>query len=186
MEAAVDVEETKSGNREEGTPFRPPWSSPAEWREINAAFAYLMDRLGPSLDPAREQARRVEAGMTALFPLMDDLCAPTCPDCSEPCCRVATLWYNFDDLLFLHLRGISPPDGQPMTGLGQTCRFLGPVGCRLHRLHRPWICTWYICPPQTRLLRHRGRELPQQVDAIIADIKAGRAAMEAAFLRAVN
>lgn len=166
--------------------FRVPWASREEWEEINRAFAYLVRRLGAALNPAREEAMRIERGLMSLFPLMDDLCAPTCPDCAEPCCRAATLWYNFDDLLFLHLRGIAPPDGQPMTGLHQTCRFLGPVGCRLHRLHRPWICTWYICPPQMRLLRHRGRTLPRHVDAIVADIKDARRAMEREFIRAAG
>ena len=175
-----------AGEAKNGVDFRVPWASRAEWLEINRSFAHLIERLGDALNPAREAAARMERGLVSLFPLMDDLCASTCPDCADSCCRVATLWYNFDDLLFLHLRDIAPPDGQPMTGLHQSCRFLGPVGCRLHRLQRPWICTWYICPPQTRMLRHRGRALPREVEAIVADIKAARREMEAAFLRAAG
>lgn len=166
--------------------FRIPWSNPEEWAEINRAFAHLVQRRHAALGPAREIARRIESRMTELFPLMSELCRHTCPDCREPCCRVATLWHTFEDLLFLHLTEQTIPESQPLRRFQEPCRHLGPCGCVLDRMARPWICTWYICPPQTARLRKSGIEEKKKADAAMEDIKAWRRDMEEAFIRIVS
>lgn len=162
--------------------FTIPWNTPDQWAEINRAFAHLLRRRGPDLEPVRKIAHGIDSRMADLFPLMTDLCRHTCPECEAPCCRVATLWYNFQDLLFLHLTHQAVPESQPLRRFQEPCRYLGPRGCILDRSARPWICTWYICPPQTARLRKMGRIRRQETDAAIEEIKTLRHAMEERFI----
>ena len=159
----------------------PPWHSRARWREINAAFQYLGRRHDARLGHCRRLAARLAARLTALFPLMDDLCRATCFDCRAPCCRSALVWFDFKDLLFLHLAGLTVPVSQPLYPDRRTCRFLTSRGCRLPRLNRPWLCTWYLCPPQAAMLRAR-RVCPHEETA---RIKSLRRDMENEFISVV-
>lgn len=166
--------------------FEIPWPTPGSWREINGTLHMLTVMFHPELEPAREMARRVRNRLMPMFPLMDDLCTETCPECREPCCRVATLWYNFQDLLFLHLTDQPLALAQPLSLSRAVCRYLGAKGCTLPRIARPWICTWYVCPPQTSLLRRRWRSEKKRLDPAIEEIKTMRKGMETAFLEAVS
>jgi hypothetical protein len=159
----------------------PPWHTAAQWREINAAFAYLERRYGAELDRARIPATELQMRLTSLSPLMDELSRRTCPSCPSPCCRTAVVWFDFRDLLFLHLTDHFPPISQPLYPDAGLCRFLGPKGCRLPRLLRPWICTWYLCPAQATILRARRRCL----DGELSEIKRFRGAMEDEFISVI-
>lgn len=163
--------------------FDIPWVEDAEWREINSSFRHLIAVNRGGLARTHHHAERIRTELTRLFPLMHTLCAETCPACREPCCRVAKLWYNFQDLLFLHAIGQKPPQGQPLTHYHALCRYLGAQGCRLPRLARPWICTWYLCPPQTRLLRKMGAARNAAVQQGMERIRQDRKEMEACFIR---
>lgn len=156
------------------------------WQEVNDAFRHLIHRHERAMQPARGHAGKIREQLESLFPLMDTLCARTCPDCTEPCCRVAKLWYNFQDLLFLHLQGIPPPERQPILSYHDHCRYLTTKGCRLPRISRPWICTWYLCPPQTRGIRKMGKPLRDEVEDRFQTIKQLRTEMEEAFIRVVR
>ncbi|MFW5810911.1 MAG: hypothetical protein ACOCWY_04855 [Thermodesulfobacteriota bacterium] len=162
--------------------FKIPWDTPDQWAEINRTFGHLLRRRHADMKPARDIAGQIESRMADLFPLMSELCRYTCPECREPCCRVATLWYNFQDLLFLHLTEQAVPESQPLRRFQEPCRYLGPRGCILDRMARPWICTWYICPPQTVRLRKMGRIRRQETEAAMDEIKALRHAMEETFI----
>jgi hypothetical protein len=164
--------------------FNIPWTDPGEWTEIHQNFDFLIEKHAQDMDTAREAAMAVQIRLESLFPLMDDLCHQTCASCAEPCCRVAKLWYNFQDLLFLHLIGRAPPESQPLETYESHCRYLMASGCSLPRIIRPWICTWYICHPQTAALRRRGRAARANVEKTINEIKQGRKNMEDAFIHA--
>jgi hypothetical protein len=161
-----------------------PWNTPALWHEANAGFAHVLHRNHRATDASRRLAHELLAQMAALFPLMDRLCRTTCPTCSDVCCRHACVWIDFRDLLFLHLAGLSVPDGQLLGGRGEHCRFACPDGCRLDRIRRPFICTWYLCPDQTRCLREDPAEM-RRTTKCLQRMKHLRRDMEIAFIRAV-
>lgn len=167
--------------------FEIPWNSPAQWKEISQTLSFLIERYSDDLTPAFQAAENIRQNLNHLFPIMDRLCADTCTDCKEPCCRVAKLWYNYQDLLFLSLSGLQPPeDGQPIQNYHGHCRYLGSTGCTLPRINRPWICTWYICPPQTSILRRNSRVLYNEVEEVIQNIKAARKEMESELIEVVS
>ncbi|BBO76012.1 hypothetical protein DSCW_34290 [Desulfosarcina widdelii] len=161
-----------------------PSSNIGRWQEANACLAKTIGNHGPALTHCRRQARQTRRLLESLFPLMEDLCRRTCPDCTDICCRRAWVWADFRDLLFFHLAGISVPERQLVSRQGDHCRYAGPAGCRLDRLQRPFVCTWYICPAQTRLLDNRPGEKRHLVSAL-EQIKTLRKQMEESFIRVV-
>ncbi|GBC62851.1 hypothetical protein DENIS_3835 [Desulfonema ishimotonii] len=163
-----------------------PWESPGEWQGVNTALAGQVQRFGAELETGSRRAREIQALLATLFPLMDELCAGTCPACAAPCCEVAVIWYNYADLLFLHLNGLRGPEAQPMTDSDAMCRYSGARGCTLPRMVRPWICTWYVCPPQMAMVREKGRAFRENFDRVVGEIKSKRKEMADIFVRVTS
>lgn len=163
--------------------MNPPWPDPQSWAAVNDAIGYLLDRQTLQISHLHSLADSIRTQLTALYPVMDDLCRLSCPWCPTPCCISARIWYDTRDLLFFHLAAIPVAPGQPNADGNQTCRYLGPVGCRLDRLARPWICTWYICPPQKACLRKQGRGRLEWLETRIARIQTDRKNLETEFIR---
>ncbi len=138
-----------------------------------------------NLHDAVNMARNIFADLQSTFPLMDELCARTCPKCPEPCCQVAKLWFDFRDLIFLHLNEIHIPDSQPLAHYDDTCRYLGPRGCVLPRQSRPWICTYYLCAVQTARLRKKSRVQLRELDRLLEKIKRNRKKLEDEYIRRI-
>jgi hypothetical protein len=145
-------------------------------------MALLIDRHRPALDRTAGAAAAIRTRLDILFPILDGLCEPTCPECRAPCCRHATVAFDHPDLIFLHLAGQAVPPLQPRTAPGGACNYLGPRGCLLPRAGRPWICTWYLCPSQKSLLQEEPAKIVSQT---ISEIKGLRKEMETAFIRTV-
>lgn len=164
-------------------PRLPPWTRPAAWRAVTAALDH---HLGlphfHGQGNVRQKADAILALMARLDRPMDALSRVTCPTCEDPCCRRATLWYDFVDLLVMGSTCQPWPPGQPMTVVGAQCRYLGPTGCRLPRIRRPWICTWYLCPRQTAHLEATWPSQRVAITRMIAGVKQLRKALEDAFI----
>jgi hypothetical protein len=164
----------------------PLWQTRPSWEHANHTVASFLRRYHSRLDRAKYLAAEIKQGLTSIFPLMEEFCLRTCPQCHEPCCRRARVWTDFKDLLFMHLAGIQTPPHQIIRDRWYRCCFLGDAGCRLSRLSRPWICTWYICPSQTAMLRVKSRSIQSVYRKTVEHIRACRVDMEAVFMAAVS
>jgi hypothetical protein len=164
----------------------PPWRSVAAWQEANASIDFHLKRYYPQLKAAMQIARQTRERLESVFPLLDEICRQTCPWCPDPCCLTASPWYDFRDLVFLHLNGLAPPSGQAIDCLKATCRYASLRGCTLPRIARPWICTWYLCPVQSRRLRKAGNGRWEQLGGMLTEIKNSRRRMEDAFIRGIS
>ena len=162
-----------------------PWSQPGTWHEANAALMHLMRHNHLALDVCRMLANRLKADLTAIFPLMERLCRQTCTSCADICCRRAWVWIDFRDLLFLHLAEVAVPGRQLLGATGKPCRYIAAGGCRLARIQRPFVCTWYLCPAQTRFLDRRPDEKRWLFDAV-RRIKDRRRDMEERYIQATR
>lgn len=160
-----------------------PWNSRSQWNEANAALEHLWRRHGPALKTAQKAAAEIRDQLASIFPIMDRLCRSTCPHCTDICCRHACVWFDFKDLLFLHLAAVTIPGHQLIRERFERCRYCTSSGCRLDRFQRPFICTWYLCPAQTEMLRDKPLEW-QKVTACLQAVKLLRRQMEAAFIEA--
>lgn len=161
-----------------------PWNTPALWQEANCCLAHTLRQNRQALAEPRQIALQIRQLLESIFPLMDCLCREACPDCADICCQRAWVWADFKDLLFLHLAGIPVPDQQLLSRQGDHCHYGGSDGCRLDRIQRPFVCTWYLCPAQTRILRKQPAET-QRLLSTLQQIKKRRRRMEDTFIRAV-
>jgi hypothetical protein len=160
---------------------RVPWRNSRAWRNVHEAVGRML-RGNPSFKAdALRKGRQIKEGLERLFPIMDRLCSGTCPVCPDPCCRRATLWFDFRDVLFSHVGKLPVPPRQIAREPNGACIHLGPTGCRLPRLQRPWICTFYVCPAQSALLKDSFAGDDVRVSFIVGQIKAVRKELEMKF-----
>ena len=164
----------------------PPWGSDAAWGAANRSLDSLIQRNRMTLGSVVILAQKVQARLVSFFALLDDLCRVTCPWCPDPYCLAARVWIDFKDLLFLHLAGHSIPPEQLLSDFKESCRYLGPRGCKLPRISRPWVCTWYLCPTQKAILRRKSRHTRDKFSSLIQAVKICRTEMEAEFIRVVS
>ncbi|BBO76352.1 hypothetical protein DSCW_37690 [Desulfosarcina widdelii] len=109
---------------------------------------------------------------------MEALRRRTCRFCPEPCCITNTVWFDFRDLLAMHLLDELIPFRQAAAESGEPCPFLGHHGCRLPWRMRPWMCLKYICPAQRALMKKDGRPDPAGLGDQIIKIEDQRFQME--------
>ena len=163
-----------------------PWASTLSWQAANQAVDDHLQRYRADLKPLEIVAQEIKSCLNFVFPVLDALCAHSCPWCPEPCCFRASVWFDFKDLLFLHFNKLSISPTQPKVNLKTPCRYLGPRGCRLPRITRPWICTWYLCPTQTVKLRNGYPEKRDLLNRAFAHIKSGRNLLENEYIRIIS
>ena len=163
-----------------------PWTARLSWQAANQAIAYHLQRYLTDLKQLYVQAQALKSCLNAVFPILNNLCAYSCPWCPDPCCLKANVGYDFKDLLFLHLNKVSIPPRQPKANSATSCCYFGFKGCRLSRITRPWICTWYICPTQTAKLRMDHPAKHELLNQAFAQIKSDRNVMENEYIRIVS
>lgn len=126
----------------------------------------------------RALADQVAEGYAAIDPVLQGLCQKACVCCRDVCCRRATVWYDFQDLLFCYYQTGEFPVCQVGRLKEGDCMHLGADGCMLERVKRPFICSWYICPEQKGLVEVGGT-LFGEIDRI----KSVRKEMEREFMQ---
>ena len=160
-----------------------PWTEHCQWVEANHSVTKLIERHCQSQSKIVLLAEQLRIHLETINPLMDRLCQVTCRFCAEPCCLTAWAGFDFKDLLFLHLSGQPIPISQTRFNQHKPCRYIGVSGCRLPRLSRPWICTWYLCPTQMSRLRKKSQPIQKNYKQMMYLIKKVRADIEEAVLQ---
>jgi hypothetical protein len=162
------------------------WADARLWREANHSLSRLLRIWSGRLGRARRMAQRIEALFCFVIPVMEELCEVTCPACTDPCCLRARARFDLADLLFLHLAGQAIPLAQAGPDDRAACRYLGSTGCILPRLSRPWVCRWYLCPQQKRLVRLDPASGQRRFELALARIRRLRRDLEGTFIQAVS
>lgn len=156
------------------------------WIDTNRSLGRVLDRAEDYLYAARDLAVSILQSLKNLEPVMEVLCRNSCPWCPNPCCIVNCTWYDFQDLLFLHLSGQHLPPAQVKTGNGEACRYLGPKGCRIHRTSRPWACIVYLCGVQQRCLNKVDSAKAGPFSRSLESVRTTRHDLEAAVTKALK
>ncbi|MGD8367704.1 MAG: hypothetical protein PVG78_08680 [Desulfobacterales bacterium] len=158
-----------------------------KWRASNRLVSDYVSVNRQRLSEAIRLAWSIRDRLTALYPIMADLCRSTCPWCPEPCCIVNRVWFDFRDVLFFHMTAVPLPPGPLGSDQREACRYLTPRGCALSQLQRPWGCTQYVCATQRRFLAKSGGQVAmERLDSEIQGIAAARIAMEETVARVVD
>jgi hypothetical protein len=156
------------------------------WHESNCALARLLAKHRRVLAQAVAAAADIRRGIDDLAPSMAALCRRTCRFCPEPCCIGNTVWFDFRDLLFLHLIEAPIPPCQAATDRGVACPFLDHHGCRLPLRIRPWMCIQYLCPAQRVILKKKGQPATTALLRQIERIDNTRIRMENEVIRQIR
>lgn len=162
-----------------------PWQEEQEWAQMVMSITTAVAGLGKEVEDLREIANQIAAWYVKLDDLLDNLGAITCCHCTKICCTMATIWYDLRDLLFLYLADNQLPRRQITRNPDRTCVHLTPMGCRLSRRERPFICTWYICAAQKEALMRQHNGAEKEIFALIAQLKTARIELENRFIAAV-
>ncbi len=163
-----------------------PWPSHKLWQAAHQAVVHHLHCYSADLISLKRRAQALKSCLTAVFPIMDDLCSQSCPWCPDPCCQKASVWFDFKDLLFMHFNQLSIPPCQPKTDLKNPCCYHSSRGCRLPRINRPWICAWYLCPTQTAILRKDLLAEHESLKQAFAQIKAERNLLESEYILIIS
>jgi hypothetical protein len=163
-----------------------PRGATSQWKQAHQSLSFHLCRHPNAWENALATANVLETRLGTIFPILDDLCINTCPWCPEPCCQKAKIWFDFKDLLFLHFAHKPIALSPPLAAFEDTCRYLSRKGCTLPRSSRPWICTWYLCPVQTAILRKRDSRQHDAFYRIVQEIKGLRQALEEEFIKVVS
>jgi hypothetical protein len=161
--------------------LQPPWSTASAWRRVNDHLARLIADRGPGLEAARLAARAATEALADLFPFLDELVCQANPLCRENCCQVARVYFQLDDLVYLHLSGQTLPPAQTRASPDQACRYLRATGCALPRAVRPWHCTWFICDVQLEVLGRMPTRRQRVFSALFEEVMAQRRRMIEVF-----
>ena len=160
-----------------------PWNAEATWGTVNRVLQHLCISHRATLGPARQTAGCLKNRLELLFPVLESLCSRSCATCQAPCCHVATVWFDYKDLVFMHLSGQALAVSQLSRNSQGVCCCCGPSGCRLPRLSRPWTCSWYLCPTQKNLLAGMPGKMQLHFEQTVTAIKQLRKQLEADFIR---
>ncbi len=163
-----------------------PWQGLKDFEEISISLDKIESvhkRLNKDLN---KLANDIAQCFKAISNPIDEICLVTCPSCRDVCCKKATVFFDFKDLLYLHFGKRGLPSSQVSRNKEGKCCYLSISGCRLHRLERPFICTWYFCPDQTGFRREKQAGLEDDVKALVTQIKTLRNEMEDQFIQVVG
>lgn len=163
----------------------PPWATPACWQEASDALDVALGTRAHRFIEIRELAAQIQARMTVVDRFMAALCQDTCYACTDNCCRRATVWYDFKDLLGFHSGTAPIPPAQLAPAPNRPCQHLEEAGCALPRSQRPFVCTWYICTAQREAMQAWPRSHQQFIGNSLVALKSGRNRMEKLFVRQV-
>ena len=168
-----------------------PWASEDTWGQAVLSISKII-----SVMSANSSLRAEAAAMQALVQqivqryaeietVLDRVCIASCPTCTDVCCSRATVWYDLKDLLVIYLKTGALPKTQIYRLPDNSCCNLTPSGCRLPRSDRPFICTWYICPDQNKVLKElSGGDEGIDIFRAINAVKKARKDLEQAYIEA--
>lgn len=163
----------------------PPWRDQSSWAQVISFFKFSCRE--KILKEPVWYAGQIAQRMAIIDELFGDLCRQTCPGCKESCCHRATIWYDFNDLLFCYLYRDDLPLQQIVKKRGEACPLLTPAGCSLPRLERPFICTWYVCPAQTTIIEQYGSTDPvRKIYSTLREMQSARQLLENSFVQSVT
>ncbi len=164
-----------------------PWAREEVWDEVVFALAKTVAVMGQKTAGIRRQAEQIGKGYKELDAVLEKVCCQSCPTCSDVCCLRATVWYDLPDLLFIYLNTGTVPKRQIYRHPDHTCCNLTPAGCRLARSDRPFICTWYICPEQQKILNRLAQsgEMGGAVFRTINAVKTVRKELERTYINSL-
>jgi hypothetical protein len=153
-----------------------------EWRQVEVMLREGLSRLDQRM--IHSLRGWVTERIQWLDGYMAHYCELTCPTCEDPCCDGREVFYNRTDLLLLTLGASRQfPPGQTRERPNEPCRYLDQNGCRLSRMVRPYVCVWFLCDAQMKLLRDEPALFQRNFVRVLGEIRRLRLGLETLYRR---
>jgi hypothetical protein len=118
---------------------------PLRWQQVNKIINSWLGSSDEITRSAQSRARVIAANLEWLDPFFQRYVEASYYRCPDPCCQATSIFFDRADLLYLHSLASLIPDSQTRVRSGNPCLYLTEQGCVLPRIHRPYICTWFMC-----------------------------------------
>jgi hypothetical protein len=115
------------------------------YHKTNLFLGDFLNSNRDNLQKVRLLAERVKEGIEKINFFVQQATAGVCPECKDVCCISKHGYYNYEDLVYLHVLGLKPPAPDFGRDDSDPCQFLTAGGCSLERPLRPSGCNWYFC-----------------------------------------
>ncbi len=114
-------------------------------------------------------AEKIQAGIRAIAPFIEQNTALVCPDCARVCCSGGHAAYSLEDLVYVHALRLQTVEYEKAEADGP-CPFLSTGGCRLGRDLRPSGCNWYFCGPLYDSMESQPADRYREFDDSLKDL----------------
>ncbi len=162
-----------------------PWQKSQDWKQVFESIKRIDNLYSHKMKTIRKMAKQIRCHYDQISESIEKVCLQTCPNCTDICCIRATIWFDFKDLLYVYFGLDTFPAAQIIKKRSATfsaCNCLSKKGCKLLRMERPFVCTWYFCPAQTTYLCDNDIRVKMAIDDHLKEIKALRQKMEDTFI----
>lgn len=129
-----------------------PWIHGFDWAEAALSIKTTIAACGEEVVQLQKIAQDITATYEQIDGGIQEISEKSCTQCLDICCMRATVWYDTRDLIYLFLHNREFPDRQVSRTKEGLCSHLTTRGCKIERINRPFICTWYICSAQKKLM----------------------------------
>ena len=123
----------------------------------------------------------IEVELLKATAIQSDYVSRVCSVCSYPCCSRVGYLYGEKDILFQQLSG-KKPKRKRKSPRKKGCRFLGPGGCLLDILSRPFICIRYLCTELKKAIDKDNPEILGSLEKRFIQIEEMRSRMWSVYL----
>jgi hypothetical protein len=113
--------------------------------QVNESLEESFNQYAHKFKTVKEIAQDIRKRIDEISPIIQQSTRTVCPDCNDMCCINKHGYYNFEDLVYIHALGLTPPYHDFMINDSDPCQFLTENGCSLERPFRPSGCNWYFC-----------------------------------------
>ena len=162
-----------------------PWTDEEAWTQVELAIRRTVASMGGEAAILQRYSRQIIKAYAELDMVLENVCLLSCLKCTDVCCTKATVWYDLKDLLSIYLNTGTIPDRQIFRTADHSYCNLTSSGCRLKRSDRPFICTWYICPDQKKVIDgYSDGEKGVMLCRTINKLKAARNKLEKVYIDA--
>jgi hypothetical protein len=121
------------------------WHKSDEWSKTVSFLNRLYASFTHEFENTRDTARIVAEKINDIDGFIQKHTAEVCPDCRQVCCINKHGYYDYEDLIYIHALGLTPPVYKEGLKDTEPCQFLSDRGCVIERSVRPFRCNWYFC-----------------------------------------
>lgn len=127
------------------------WHDMEKWDKAIRLLKIFSSAHHKELTHVKDLARIIKFRIDEIDSFIQQNTSIICPNCKNVCCINRHGYYDYEDIIYIHALGLTPPTYKEGIRDTAPCQFLSEYGCTIQRSIRPFRCNWYFC---NALLKH--------------------------------